>query len=179
MKKPYTVLVAVVLVVVLGIVSFTKMTTDLLPSMNLPYAIVMTTYVGASPETVETVVTRPVEQSMATVSNIENVSSVSSENYSLVILEFAQTANMDSVTIEMRENLDQLKAMWDDDSIGSPIIMKLNPDMMPVMVAAVGRKDYLRRRLRSWRRIPLSRSWRAWKAWLPLRPQALSRRTCR
>ncbi len=139
-KKPYTVLVAVVLVVVLGVVSFTKMTTDLLPSMNLPYAIVMTTYVGASPETVETVVTRPVEQSMATVSNIENVSSVSSENYSLVILEFAQTANMDSVTIEMRENLDQLKAMWDDDSIGSPIIMKLNPDMMPVMVAAVGKE---------------------------------------
>ncbi len=139
-KKPYTVFVAVVLVVVLGVVSFTKMTTDLLPSMNLPYAIVMTTYAGASPETVESMVTRPVEQSMATVSNIENVSSLSAENYSLVILEFAQTANMDSVTIEMRENLDQLKAMWDDDSIGSPIIMKLNPDMMPVMVAAVGKE---------------------------------------
>lgn len=139
-KKPYTVFVAVVLVIVLGVVSFTKMTTDLLPSMNLPYAIVMTTYAGASPETVESIVTRPVEQSMATVSNIENVSSLSAENYSLVILEFAQTANMDSVTIEMRENLDQLKAMWDDDSIGSPIIMKLNPDMMPVMVAAVGKE---------------------------------------
>lgn len=139
-KKPYTVFVAVVLVIVLGVVSFTKMTTDLLPSMNLPYAIVMTTYAGASPETVESMVTRPVEQSMATVSNIENVSSLSAENYSLVILEFAQTANMDSVTIEMRENLDQLKAMWDDDSIGSPIIMKLNPDMMPVMVAAVGKE---------------------------------------
>ena len=139
-KRPYTVFVAVVLVIVLGVVSFTKMTTDLLPSMNLPYAIVMTTYAGASPETVEGMVTRPVEQSMATVSNIENVSSLSAENYSLVILEFAQTANMDSVTIEMRENLDQLKAMWDDDSIGSPIIMKLNPDMMPVMVAAVGKE---------------------------------------
>lgn len=139
-KKPYTVFVAVVLVIVLGVVSFTKMTTDLLPSMNLPYAIVMTTYAGASPETVESMVTRPVEQSMATVSNIENVSSLSAENYSLVILEFAQTANMDSVTLEMRENLDQLKAMWDDDSIGSPIIMKLNPDMMPVMVAAVGKE---------------------------------------
>ena len=135
-KKPYTVLVAVVLVVVLGIVSFTKMTTDLLPSMNLPYAIVMTTYVGASPETVETVVTRPVEQSMATVSNIENVSSVSSENYSLVILEFAQTANMDSVTIEMRESLDQIKGYW-PDTVGNPIIMKLNPTMLPVMVPAV------------------------------------------
>ena len=139
-KRPYTVFVAVVLVIVLGVVSFTKMTTDLLPSMNLPYAIVMTTYAGASPETVEGIVTRPVEQSMATVSNIENVSSLSAENYSLVILEFAQTANMDSVTIEMRENLDQLKAMWDDDSIGNPIIMKLNPDMMPVMVAAVGKE---------------------------------------
>ena len=56
-----------------------------------------------------------------------------------MVLEFSQTANMDSVTIEMRENLDQLKAMWDNDSIGSPIIMKLNPDMMPVMVAAVGK----------------------------------------
>ena len=139
-KRPYTVFVAVVLVIVLGVVSFTKMTTDLLPSMNLPYAIVMTTYAGASPETVESIITRPVEQSMATVSNIENVSSLSAENYSLVVLEFSQTANMDSVTIEMRENLDQLKAMWDNDSIGSPIIMKLNPDMMPVMVAAVGKE---------------------------------------
>ena len=62
-KKPYTVIVAVVLVIILGIVSFTKMTTDLLPSMELPYAIVMTTYQGASPETVETTVTNPVEQS--------------------------------------------------------------------------------------------------------------------
>ena len=59
-KKPYTVIVAVVLVIILGIVSFTKMTTDLLPSMELPYAIVMTTYQGASPETVETTVTKPV-----------------------------------------------------------------------------------------------------------------------
>lgn len=136
-KKPYTVLVAVVLVIILGCVSFTKMTADLLPSINLPYVIVMTTYPGANPETVETVVTKPVEQSMATVSNIETISSVSAENYSMVILEFAQTANMDSVSLEIRESLDQIKSFW-DDSVGSPIIMKLNPDMMPVMVAAVG-----------------------------------------
>lgn len=135
-KKPYTVVVAVVLIIILGVVSFTKMNTDLLPSMNLPYAIVMTTYQGANPETVETVVTKPIEQSMATVSNIENVSSVSRENMSMVILEFAETANMDSATIEMRENLDQISSFW-DDSVGKPIIMKLNPDMMPVMVAAV------------------------------------------
>ena len=136
-KKPYTVLVGVILVIVLGVVSFTKMTTDLLPSINLPYVVVMTTYIGASPETVETVVTKPVESSMATVSNIENISSVSSENYSMVILQFAQTADMNAVSLEIRESLDQLESYW-DDSVGNPVIMKLNPDMLPVMIAAVG-----------------------------------------
>lgn len=139
-KRPFTVLVGVVLVIILGVVSFTSMKTDLLPDMTLPYAIVYTVYPGASPEEVETIVTRPVEQSMATISNIENVSSVSSENVSTVILEFSQSANMDAVTIEMREKLDQIEGYW-DDSVGSPVIMKLNPDMLPVMVAALEAGD--------------------------------------
>ena len=136
-RKPYTVLVGVILAIILGVVSFTKMTTDLLPNISLPYVIVMTTYPGASPETVEMVVTQPVEAAMATVSNIEGISSTSGENYSLVILEFSQTADMNAVSLEIRESLDQIKSYW-DDSIGNPIIMKLNPDMLPVMVAAVG-----------------------------------------
>ena len=136
-KKPYTVLVGVVLAIILGVVSFTRMTADLLPSISLPYVIVMTTYPGASPETVETVVTQTVEASMATVSNIESIRSVSNENYSLVILEFAQTADMNAVSLEIRESLDQISSYW-DDAIGNPIIMKLNPDMLPVMIAAVG-----------------------------------------
>ena len=139
-KKPYTVMVGIVLVLILGVVSFMNMTTDLLPNMNLPYALVMTTYPGASPEEVEMVVTKPVEQAMATVSNIENIQSVSSENVSMVILEFSQSTNMDSVSLEMKENLDQIESYW-DDSIGSPIIMKLNPSMMPVMIAAVEQDD--------------------------------------
>ena len=145
-KKPYTVVVAVVLVIILGIVSFTHMTTDLLPEMTLPYAVVYTTYGGASPEEVETAVTKPVEQAMATISNIEQVQSISSENVSMVVLEFAQSTNMDSATIEMRESLDQISAYWPDE-VGSPIIMKLNPDMMPVMVAAVEAGDMSRAEL--------------------------------
>lgn len=136
-KKPYTVLVGVVLAIILGVVSFTRMTADLLPNISLPYVIVMTTYVGASPETVESVVTQPVESAMATVSNIESISSVSNENYSMVILEFSQTADMNAVSLEIRESLDQIKSYW-SDSVGNPIIMKLNPDMLPVMIAAVG-----------------------------------------
>ncbi len=135
-KRPYTVVVGIVLILLLGYVSFSDMQTDLLPDMTLPYAVVYTAYPGASPEEVESVVTRPVEQAMATTSNIENINSVSSENMSVVVLEFSQSANMDAVTIEMRESLDQIESYW-DDSIGSPIIMKMNPDMLPVMVAAM------------------------------------------
>ena len=90
-KKPYTVLVAVVLVIVLGVVSFTRMTTDLLPDMSLPYAIVVTTDMGASPEEVESDVTAPIEAAMATTSNIKNVSSSSYDNYSMVVLEYEQS----------------------------------------------------------------------------------------
>ena len=135
-KKPYTVVVGIVLLIILGVVSFTNMTVDLLPSMNLPYALVMTSYPGASPEEVEEIVTKPVEQTMATVSNIKNIQSVSSENASTVVLEFAQTANMDSVTIEMRESLDQISGFWPDE-VANPIIMKLNPTMMPILITAV------------------------------------------
>ena len=79
-RRPYTVLVAVVMIIVLGIVSFSKMHTDLLPNMEFPYAIVITTYPGASPEEVEATVTKPVEQTMASVSNIKKVTSTSRDN---------------------------------------------------------------------------------------------------
>ena len=135
-KKAYTVIVGIVLVIILGVVSLSKMSTDLLPSMNLPYAIVITTYSGASPEQVEQVVTQPIEGAMASTSNIKNISSTSSNNMSMVTLEFEQAANMDSITVEMRESLDQISGYWPDE-VGNPIIMKLNPDMMPILIAAV------------------------------------------
>lgn len=139
-KKPYTVMVGVILVLILGVVSFSNMTADLFPDINMPYAMVMTTYLGASPEEVELIVSKPVEQAMATVSNIENIQSVSSENLSMVLLEFSQTTDMDSVSLEMRENLDRIRSYW-DDGVGNPVIMKLNPEMMPVMIAAVEKDD--------------------------------------
>jgi HAE1 family hydrophobic/amphiphilic exporter-1 len=153
-KKPYTVLVGIVLIIILGVVSISKMTADLLPSINLPYSIIMTTYPGASPEEVELVVTKPVESAMATISNIKEIRSVSNQNMSMVILEFEQTANMDSVTIEMRESLDQIRTYWPDE-VGNAMIMKLNPDMLPIMVASIGKEglnssqltDYVKRNI--------------------------------
>ncbi len=135
-KKPYTVLVGVVLVIVLGVVSLTRMTTDLLPDMSFPYALVITTDIGATPETVEKDVTAPIEAAMATTSNIKSISSMSYNSYSIVVLEYEQNANMDSILIEIQQNLDQLSGNW-DDTVGSPLIMQIDPDMMPIMIAAV------------------------------------------
>ncbi len=135
-RKPYTVLVAVLLVIVLGVVSLMKMTTDLLPDMSFQYALVVTTDVGASPEQVESDVTAPIEAAMATTSNIKNITSTSYNSYSMVVLEYEQNANMDSVVIEIQQKLDQLSGSF-SDSVGTPMIMQINPDMLPIMIAAV------------------------------------------
>ena len=135
-KKPLTVLVCMVLILVLGVVSFTKMTTDLLPNMNLPYVIAYTTYPGASPEKVESTVTNPLEEVFSTVSGVENITSISNENVSMVILEFSQDTNMDSAMIDLNGQVDLVKGNF-DDSVGSTTLMKLNPDMMPVMMVSV------------------------------------------
>ena len=135
-RKPFTIIVAVILVLILGIVSFTKMQTDLLPNMNLPYVMVMTTYGGAAPEAVEETVTKTVEQSLASVSGLKNMTSQSSENLSIVALEFEGDTNMDSATIDIRENLDMISDQFPDE-VGNPTIMKISMDMMPVLVTAI------------------------------------------
>ncbi|MEG1426789.1 MAG: efflux RND transporter permease subunit, partial [Oscillospiraceae bacterium] len=139
-KKPLTVFVAVMMVIILGIVSFTKMTPDLLPSINLPYAIVVTSYPGATPEEVETQVSKPMEQSMASLENIKDISSVSRENMSQLMLQFNDSVNMDSVVSDIREKINAVSGAW-DDKVGTPFIMKLNPDLLPVVVSAVGYGD--------------------------------------
>ena len=143
-KKPFTVFVAVIMVIILGYISFTHMSTDLLPSIDLPYVIVITSYTGASPEKVETTVTKPLEQAIATTANIKNVTSSSNENSSMLMLEFEEGSNMDSIIIELNSKIDAVKSSWTDETIGSPMIMKLNPNMMPIMVSAVSIKDMSR-----------------------------------
>ena len=135
-KKPYTVIVGIILVIALGFISFQNMTTDLLPSMDLPYIIVYTTYVGATPEKVESDVTRPLESAFGTLTDIKNITSTSSENLSLVVMEFASGANMDTAMIEISSEIDAQRGEWSDD-VGTPVIMKLNPDMLPVSIATV------------------------------------------
>lgn len=145
-KKPMTVFVAVVLVLILGVMSFINMTTDLLPNMDLPYAVAYTTYIGASPEQVEQSVTKPMESALAATSGLKNITSVSQENVSIVVMEFEEGTGMDSAMIEMNAALDQLSGSL-PDAAGSPILMKINPDLLPIMVLAVDSDSMARQEL--------------------------------
>lgn len=140
-KKPMTIFVAVIVVIVLGIVSVFKMTPDLLPNMDFPYAIILTTYPGQTPETVESVVTKPLEQSLSTIDGVKTITSTSSDNYSILTLEFEDGTNMDTATVDMRGNLDTIKDAL-PDGVGSPYLMKINPNMMPVAMVAVDYDGY-------------------------------------
>lgn len=140
-KKPMTIFVAVIVVIVLGIVSVFKMTPGLLPNMDFPYAIILTTYPGQTPETVESVVTKPLEQSLSTIDGVKTITSTSFDNYSMLTLEFEDGTNMDTATVDMRGNLDTIKDAW-PDGVGSPYLMKINPDMMPVAMVAVDYDGY-------------------------------------
>ncbi len=135
-KKPLTIFVSVLLVIILGGISFTSMIPDLLPNINLPYAIVITTYPGATPEEVETVVSRPLEQSMASLENINSISSTSSDSSSMIMLEFTDTANMDVVVTDIREAINAVSGYW-PDTVMNPFILKLNPNLLPVTVTSI------------------------------------------
>ena len=139
-KKPLTVFVAVLGIIVLGVVAYLKMTPDLFPNMDFPYVIIVTSDPGASPESVEQTITKPVEQSMATLDKIKTVTSTSQDSVSMVILEFEDGANMDTISVDIQQKISILQGDW-DDTVSAPYVLKINPSMLPVMVAAVSRED--------------------------------------
>ena len=137
-KRPFLVLVGVIMVIVLGVVAFTKMKTDLLPAMSIPYVEVITTYPGAAPEKVEADVTDVLENSLGTVTGVENVYSQSAENYSAITLEFADDTDMDSAMAKVSRKIEQLTL---PENTGKPIVLELSADMMATMYVSVTKKD--------------------------------------
>ena len=138
-KRPLTVFVVVLAVVVLGIVAYLRMTPDLLPNMDFPYVVIVTADPGASPEAVEEEITRPMEQSMATLDQIKEITSTSQNSVSMVMLEFEDGVNMDTISVDIQQKISMLEGQW-SDMVGTPYVLKINPSMIPVMVAAVSRE---------------------------------------
>lgn len=133
-KKPFTIFVAVIAVMVIGVVSLMRMQTDLLPDISLPYLMVITTEPGASPEKVENDVTEPMEQALGTVTGVENITSVSAENYSMITLEFVEDTDMDSAMVKVTAQLNQLNL---PEACGMPNMLEISMDMMATMYATV------------------------------------------
>ena len=135
-KKPYTVLVMVVIIIMLGVVTLTGMTTDLLPRINIPYVLVVTTYPGASPEKVETTICEPMESALGSVKGVKNVYSISNENYGIVELEFVDGTDMDAAMVKVSSALDPIKDVLPEEC-GTPQMMELGTDMLATLYVAV------------------------------------------
>ncbi|MGI6575415.1 MAG: efflux RND transporter permease subunit [bacterium] len=130
-KRPITVLMLVLVVLLMGFVSLSRVGIDLLPEMNFPVIAVMTDYSGVGPQEIESLLTRPLEEILGTVTNVNNITSISSAGSSIIIVEFAWGTDMDFAALEMREKIDMIKG-WLPADAGQPLVFKFDPSMMPV-----------------------------------------------
>ncbi len=130
----------VLAILALGAVSLRSLTVDLFPKIDLPVAVVATTYDDAAPQEVENLISRPIESAVSTVEGIETVQSQSQSGSSLVMLMFSNGTDLDQALLDVRESVDQVKGML-PDSAGEPNIMRFNPDQMPVMWVGLTGQD--------------------------------------
>jgi HAE1 family hydrophobic/amphiphilic exporter-1 len=142
LKRPITVLMLIIVVIILGSVSLTRVGLDLLPEMNFPIAAVITEYRGVGPEEIETLITRPLEETLGTVTNVKQISSITASGSSIVLIEFNMGTDMDFAALEMREKIDLVRG-WLPDDASQPLVFKFDPSMMPVMVVGLGGMDDL------------------------------------
>ena len=134
-KKPFTVLVAVVMILILGFVAVTKMDTNLLPNVNTPYLMVVTVYPGASPERVESEVSDVLQNSL-TVPGVSKITATSAENYSLLLMEFTEDTDMNSALVKVSNKLDQAKSDLPSTCL-TPSIIEYSLNMNAFMTVAV------------------------------------------
>ncbi|MCC2252300.1 efflux RND transporter permease subunit [Virgibacillus sp. AGTR] len=139
-KRPVGVIMIVLAILALGAVSLRSLTVDLFPKIDLPVAVVATTYDDAAPQEVENLISRPIESAVSTVEGIETVQSQSQSGSSLVMLMFSNGTDLDQALLDVRESVDQVKGML-PDSAGEPNIMRFNPDQMPVMWVGLTGQD--------------------------------------
>lgn len=135
-KHPVTVTMLVVITIVLGFVSFAGVGIDLFPEIDLPIAVAITTYSGAGPREIETLVTKPIESSLSTVSDMKEIASYSSNGTSMVMVQFEYGTDMDFAGLKMREKLDMVKRSLPSDA-SDPMIVQFDPSLMPVLNYAV------------------------------------------
>ncbi|WP_422444846.1 efflux RND transporter permease subunit [Thermoanaerobacterium sp. DL9XJH110] len=133
LKRPVATFMAVLVILILGFVSLSRMQVDLLPDIQLPTAVIITTYPGASSEEIETMVTKPIEKEIAGVENIKSISSSSESNVSMITVSFNWGTDLDTATTDIREKIDMVKGTLPDDA-DDPMVIKYDPSMLPVLI---------------------------------------------
>ena len=139
-KKPFTVLVAVIMVLMLGFVALTKMQTNLLPDVSTPYLMVVTVYPGASPERVESEVSDVMENALGTISGVETITSTSAENYNLLLMQFNEGTDMNSALVKVSNKIDQTTSSLPSSCL-TPSIIEYSLNMNAFMTVAVSREN--------------------------------------
>ncbi len=129
-KRPITVLMGVLIIIVLGLFSITRLPLTLFPEVNLPFVVTVTSYPEASPEEIESAVSEPLEAAVSTIGNFSTVTSQSNENFAISFVTFQDGTNLDSVTVELREIINNLTF---PEGVGNTSILRLSPDLLPVM----------------------------------------------
>ena len=135
-KRPITTIMVMLVAILAGVVSLSSLKLDLMPSVSIPIAAVSTTYVGAGPEEIETLVTKPIEEALGTVSNVDTITSTSSANSSLVIVQFVDGTDVDMAAIDLREKIDMIKGSLPDGS-NDPMVIKMDPNSLTSIMVGV------------------------------------------
>lgn len=139
-KRPVTIIMLMLIIILLGSVSLSRLPIDLLPNMEIPVAVVVTSYTGVGPQEIEKLITNPIEGAISTVENIDTVTSTTTEGNSIVVAMFKYGTDMNFATLQMREKVDLIKRLFPTE-VQAPMIMKIDPTMMPIVQLTVSEKD--------------------------------------
>ncbi len=135
-KKPVTTILIFVITMVMGLYSLTQLPIDLYPEIELPFLSVYTTYAGASAADIETNITRPIEDALNSVSGLKEMTSTSSDNVSVIFMEFEYETNLDEASNDVRSSLAFIESFLPEDA-EDPTIFKFNSSMMPIIFYAI------------------------------------------
>ncbi|MGG5462158.1 efflux RND transporter permease subunit [Clostridium sp. B9] len=148
-KKPITIFMMLMMVMMFGVVSYFKLNVDMLPAFDLPMLMLMTQQPGAGPEEIEEGVTKPLEAVLSTVTNMDSIKSVSSEGSSMIMIQFQDGTDMDFAALDVREKVDMVKGFLPEE-VMNPMIVKMNPSAMPIMTIGIGIEGYNLSSLSEW-----------------------------
>ncbi len=139
-KRPVFITMVFTALLVVGLIAYSRMGVDLFPDVSFPYVAVQTAYPGAGPEDIETQISKPVEEAVGSLSGVKNVSSISNEGVSLVLIEFQIETNTSRAVSDVQERVNALKSTLPRDVI-DPVVLRYDPSTLPIMTLGVADKS--------------------------------------